>query len=174
MKHIALALLLLPFTTMADPGPAIRYLMNEPASMFDIGMMRFKEMLDSLQHEPQENYRRGAGKGGEETGLVFKSPEYILADDLIYVEMYVVRSGGNLEKGCKTAIDELKRWVSFLIMVPFNHHGYSMQNEPESWEDNLKSRIQIGCKVVGDNLEVILYARSKLTEDAVFVTKGAN
>ncbi len=146
MKQIALALLLLSITAMADPGSATRYLMNEPASPMDIGMMRLDNTLSSLQHETQESYRRGAGNGGEESGLVFWPAAYILADDLIYVEMCVVCAGGDLEKRCKTAIGELKRWLSGLIMLPFGHHGYSMQNEPESLEDNLKSRTQIGCK----------------------------
>ncbi len=73
----------------------------------DIGMMRLDHTLSSLQHETQESYRRGAGKGGEETALVFWPAEYIIADDLIYVEMYVVRAGGDLEKGARLRLVNL-------------------------------------------------------------------
>ena len=50
--------LILPLIANAQPGPATRYLVNEPATLFDIGMMR----LDTLTTEFEQ--RVGLSWGG--------------------------------------------------------------------------------------------------------------
>ncbi|TQV80346.1 hypothetical protein [Denitrobaculum tricleocarpae] len=35
--------------TRADPGPVVRWLMNEPASLFDVGIMRINNRLNGIQ-----------------------------------------------------------------------------------------------------------------------------
>jgi len=48
MKKL-LALFLFPLIANAEPGPTTQYLMNEPATLFDIGMMRLGALTSQFQ-----------------------------------------------------------------------------------------------------------------------------
>ena len=49
MKKLIELLLLVPIVASADPGAVTRYLMNEPVSLFDLGMLRADRDLINTQ-----------------------------------------------------------------------------------------------------------------------------
>ena len=58
---LALALCaLLTSPAKADPGPVVNWLVNEPASVFDIGMMQLRSHLKEMESEWRLNPRKSA------------------------------------------------------------------------------------------------------------------
>jgi len=66
MKNLTALLLLLPAIASADPGPATKYLMNDPASMLDIGILKAEKNLNGSKHRVDyvdQLIERGYSKG---------------------------------------------------------------------------------------------------------------
>ena len=57
MKKLTALPLLLPVLASADPGAATRWLINEPANLLDIGMMRVNQDLDENESGHESDYR---------------------------------------------------------------------------------------------------------------------
>lgn len=62
MERLIALLLLLPVLASAGPGGATRYLINEPASLMDIGIDRGRYAIQDLQSYLEEAVQVRAGK----------------------------------------------------------------------------------------------------------------
>ncbi|MCZ6856124.1 MAG: hypothetical protein O7G86_19580 [Gammaproteobacteria bacterium] len=49
-----IVLFLFPVLACAEPNPAIKYLMDEPASLFDVGMFRLQHLIGYEEKQKDE------------------------------------------------------------------------------------------------------------------------
>ncbi len=107
-----IALLLLPFVANAEPGPSTQYLMTEPASLFDVGMVR----LDILTTEFQKRVGLSwaASAGSREFFEAEINSDYDRDDDRIYVSFLIMNSDATdaqMEEGCGVAMSQMGIWL---------------------------------------------------------------
>ena len=103
-KFAAILLFLLPLLANAEPGPVTQYLINEPASLLDIGMVR----LDTLTTEFEKRVGLHWTVDGE---MQFFRAEvnsrYEPDDDRIYVSFSIANSeatDAQMKEGCEMAM----------------------------------------------------------------------
>lgn len=111
MKKL-IALLLLPFAANAEPGPTTQYLMTEPASLFDVGMVR----LDILttEFEKRVGLSWATNTGSREFFEAEVNSHYDRDDDRIYVSFLVMNSEATpaqMEEGCGVAMSQMGIWL---------------------------------------------------------------
>ena len=96
MKRVLL-LLLFPLLATADPGAATQYLMNEPASLFDVGIARAQQDLEKTKAAVSSRIAR---QFGEE---IFFIPEirYEFDNDLL-VFVFNLALSENDKAACAT------------------------------------------------------------------------
>ncbi len=119
-------LLLLPTFVSADPGPATKYLMNEPASLFDLGVHR----ADAWMFESKEYAQRIIHALGDKDAYITLAVSfYDVDDDLIVMEYRLIdsknerRSCENMTRGAGLSVGIIMRW--------FSHAGYTTSGRPE-------------------------------------------
>ena len=68
-----LLLLIVPFFVYAEPGPVTRQLMEEPASLFDVAMLRLEHSISNWETQIIDNYKyrpRALAKPRDNSGNV--------------------------------------------------------------------------------------------------------
>ena len=81
-------LALIPTLTYAEPGPVTQHLMNEPASLFDVAMLRLRQSIGYWEKQMVLNYKRESLSdisGGNVNAY------YQAEDDKIYVVLSFCR-----------------------------------------------------------------------------------
>jgi hypothetical protein len=142
-----LVLLLIPMVANAEPGPATRYLAGEPASLFDIGMLR----LDRLASE----FRNRVGLHWTDDGEYhwFRAEinaSYVPEDDKIYIGFSIMDSEPTqqqMEEGCRNAMLQMNIWVQKSLPGLFLHTGYEHGDSsvPPDLDKNLRNMFEIRC-----------------------------
>lgn len=169
MKSLRALLLLLPMTASADPGAATRYLMNEPASMLDIGIVRIAQDIEVRRIYVAEQYAIATSTANV---LVTTSADYSYDDDNVRIHFYIgTDSSRNAENGCRNLVADLGPALKSLVLVAFTHHGYTTSGYTEDLSEQIVRRTEILCWV--RNLateENVLYATSNLSDLQVSVT----
>ena len=175
MKRLLLALLLLPLIATADPGKATRYLINEPASLLDIMMIRLNITLDNLEEILQEEFDTRTGTTGLGASAV---ASYDYENDLIVVGVHHLDLGENItdlelmEIGCRSSLWLVKEFVGTSIENSFSHEGYKSADEPEDLLEQVKKRVQLDCGVSSlEKVTVFITIESMLLSDDYSVTK---
>ena len=145
MKTITALLLLLPILASAQPGAATRYLMTEPASLMDIGLIRLGKELEEMAHRFRKWYETDTRTEGVS---VTTAAEYFSEHDKIRVHISVsVKSLKNAESGCRELIEPLKGHVARLENSAFRHDGYTNPNRPEDLARHVLDRTDLFCHV---------------------------
>ena len=151
---LCVVLLALPLASMAAPGKTTKYLMDEPVSLFDLGMVRARyhlnnpAILDAIQ---------------DEWGWVFdasaKPPiitvEYSYEEDLIrfgftlFEEYSLEKAWEEAEekKLCTAAFNVLQPQVMMQIGSWFSHQGYAKSSQAITVV--LQDRVEIYCYTRG-------------------------
>ena len=134
-------LLLLPLCSQAAPGGVTQYLINEPASMLDVGMLR----LDNLTI-----WFRGA------VGLYWRhvdiNSEYDPDTDRIYISISASDTSSTAEQmsdGCREALRQLGIVISKSLPDLFQHVGYRNPMEPKELGSTLHGMVELSCSVYG-------------------------
>lgn len=136
-----IVLMLLPLCAQGAPGGVTQYLINEPASMLDVGMVR----LDNLT-----TWFRGA------VGLYWRhvdiNSQYDPDTDRISISITTMDTTSTAEQmkdGCREALQQLQIVVLKSLPDLFQHVGYSNPMEPEKLGATLRGMIQLRCTVWG-------------------------
>ena len=136
-------LLLLPLCAQGAPGGASQYLINEPASMLDVGMVR----LDNLT-----TWFEGA------VGLYWRhvdiNSEYDPDTDRIYISISVTDTSSTAEQmndGCREALRQLGIVISKSLPELFRHVGYRNPMEPKELDSTLRGMFEFSCSVYGQS-----------------------
>ena len=153
-SFLCVVLLVLPLASMAAPGKTTKYLMEEPASLFDLGIIRARydlnnpAILDAIQ-----------GAWGGEFDASAKPPiitvEYSYEDDLIrfgfsFFEEYALdKPWEDVEekKLCSAVFDVLQPQVMMQIGSWFSHQGYAKSSQAITVV--LQDRVEIYCYTRG-------------------------
>jgi len=144
MKKI-IAILLMPLIVGAEPGPVTQYLINEPATLLDIGMMR----LESLATEFEK--RVGLHWTDNSEMKFFGAsihPEYEPEDDKIYVYFSVMNSeptDAQMAEGCENAMMQMNIWLLKSMHVLFAHTGYDDPLRPADFYKGAKEMFELRC-----------------------------
>ena len=144
MKKV-IAILLLPMLASAATGPATQYLINEPASLLDVGMMR----LESLTTEFEQ--RVGLHWTNKEGMRLFRAEihaSYELDDDTIYVSFLAMSSEpteAQMAEGCQNAMNQMNIWLMKSLPGLLLHTGYDDPSVPADFYLNLKEMFELRC-----------------------------
>ncbi len=144
MKRIVL-LLLLPMLGHAEPGPATQYLINERASLLDIGMMRL-ETLTAEFRERVDLHWTDNGKMKRFRAEI--SPEYEPDDDKIYVYFSVMDSEpteAQMAEGCKNAMGQMNVWLMKSLPGLFMHTAIDDPGKTPDLSKSLPGMFELRC-----------------------------
>ena len=140
MKRLMILILLLPSLVSSDPGPATRYLMNEPASIFDLGMLRAERDLINTQSNMSKLIDQRYGREVYyEIGL-----RYEFDNDLLVFVLNLAQSGDD-KAVCSVVLDAYTERVDTFLSKWFSHVDYQSTDQPDDLMKNLRKRTQIVC-----------------------------
>ena len=86
MKKLILLTAIFPLLALADPGPATRYLMNQPASLMDIGLIRANRYLDRSRNQLEKKLK----EQGDENAFVLAAAKYDFDNDIIGISFSIL------------------------------------------------------------------------------------
>ncbi len=155
MKQLIAVLLLIPLLGSADPGPATKYLMDEPASLMDIGLLRMRLDLTSTTLLPVT--RIIVDENEDEFSGLSLLTEYDYANDMIIVRLFLFGESDEAEQDCKFAVGILASAVKRGLGDWFSHSDFKRGNPP-SLED-LQSRTSVVCEAEFPDLEQVVVTR---------------
>lgn len=172
MRFIAL-LLLLPVLASADPGPATRYLINEPASLMDVGIGRGRYVFQGMQSHLEEVIRSHAGESSvDQIDTMFY---YHFGEDQIVISIGIIMTEGTITaEPCKAAIATLRRTVGDGYQSWFSHSDYTTGREPKDFAEQLKQRFSFICTTVDslwNVLEPRIVVKASLSDDTFFIAE---
>ena len=142
MKRL-IPLLLLPVLTLADPGAVTRYLIDESASLMDIGILRTELRLSQSVASFKTAYEESSGVKivSLETAVI-----YDYKDDTLNIEIRpLVLDPENAEQGCKELQNSSHGWLRGVIPNLFDHMGYHASNRPEDLQEKIAERTVVYC-----------------------------
>ena len=162
MKKLIAFLLLLPVFALADPGAATRYLINEPASLMDIGLVRINLFLRDEGDDITETLR----VLGQEDARVISVARYDFASDVIVIE-YFISNVSDKKETCRGVLENV---VGLQIMIPrlIGHTDYSSGDEPEDLSASIAHRVEVRCLEWATPGSTI--GRRMLTKEEIFWT----
>lgn len=138
-------ILLIPLLSPAEPGAVTRYLSSEPATLFDIGMMR----LETLTTEFEE--RVGLHWTEDEDKRFFRSEinsRYNRANDKIYVSFLVMSSeptDEQMAEGCANAMAQMNIWLLKSMHELFEHTPSVDSSRPSGFYSGLRDMFELRC-----------------------------
>lgn len=164
MKKI-LALLLFPLLAWPAPGAVTQYLMDEPASLFDIGMLRLQKLATWAESHVGYSYTLRDKLKPMSRNI---SAHYDADVDKIYVTFFAMDESGSepeLEEGCRKALNQLRIVVSKSVPGVFRHSGSADPAEPTALAHTLHDMFELRCYVSGhDSSDGRFWAIQKLDE----------
>ena len=163
MKTLTVLLLLLPFLATADPGNATRWLMNEPASLMDIGLLRAQIRLDAedLLMNSIDYYEEN------EDIAIDSSIGYDFERDTIFVSIYL-RNAKRPKGLCKILLKHYVNTVSIGLKYWFPHAEYSTEETPKDLVDRLRERVELQCHASSNEEEPAAEGRRTLLDAKVY------
>ena len=153
MKKLILVFLF-PALVWAEPGPVTQYLMNEPASLFDVAMMRLEHLVGYWEKQMTFNYTT-ASQSGSVGGNV--NAYYRPEDDKIYVVLSTMDQSATeeqMEAGCRYALAHIRIYVSKSLGELFQHVGYPDSSEPSALYPAVTDMFELRCYVSGHDSSV--------------------
>ena len=151
---LCLVTLMFPLAAFAEPGKITKYLMDEPASLFDLGMIRARYDLNNpvILSDIQAAWG-GAFDSSAKPPII--TVDYSYADDLIrfgftlFEEYSLDKAWEEAEekKLCSAAFNVLQPQVRMLIGSWFSHQGYAKSSQAISVV--LQDRVEIYCYTRG-------------------------
>lgn len=171
MKKLTALLLLLPVLASADPGNATKYLINEPASLMDVGLINVERSLEDSASLLAEVYKRETGVTDLE---VLPSARYDFADDKINIMITVLATGiENAESGCRKILTIGDSAIVSAVGSGFSDRSYKVSSQPTDLYEKLTERIDVHCAVRNlSDYSIAVTVRSNLASDRISVVSG--
>jgi len=159
MMKRAILILFFPLLVMAAPGPGTSYVLNEPASLMDIGILRAKYHMAVIEESMNAIVRNGTKN---DKLIVSSYARYEFDDDLIVIGFAVRFSGDNPKLECSEIISANRTMVVNHIEEWFFHDGYQSGDQPKDLKKGIGERIEIRC------LAGSTRARTKLMDKEIY------
>lgn len=149
MRNIVAVIVFLALPILAAPDSTTQYFMNEPASLFDLGMHRLQALGDRSSGDMTLMYREGAKTDQKMTyGSGNINASYDPEDDMIYVYFSVADEQANeqqMENGCREVLRLLRINTSKSIWRMFAHYGQERDNPSEPMVKALYDKLELRC-----------------------------
>ena len=149
---LAAALLAVPSATVAQsPGPGVRFLMAEPASLFDLGLQALPRNYDLMHHF----YRWGSKNPEASLDLNWwyeQQEQRIVGSVTVYDDDSDEQA---MSAGCETVLEQLTIWVNKSVPQVFLHANWAWDDRTEQTElitDELRSMFLLSCSVEGQSI----------------------
>lgn len=147
MKRLTLILLMLPTFAFADPGAATRYLMNEPASLMDIGLLKSQLDFADRRELIKRSFFTLSASG---LPITLSKVRYDKTTDKIRVSYLVLDRNEydlkDLVERCNNSLSEL-RSAMFNMPSWFMHDGYSRGSQTVPSIVQVIKIIEFECKI---------------------------
>ncbi|MDJ0657141.1 MAG: hypothetical protein QNJ40_23480 [Xanthomonadales bacterium] len=149
MNKLFFSLLLCPLCLFAQPGPTAQNLMNQPASMFDVGMIRMRYALDwaKLQSEPAWK-NQTQSRSGIDINAYYDTDRDRIKVSISAMDWEIGEE--QLEEGCDRALKPVMITMSKSIPGLFLSVGHELdKGEISRLRDELADIIEVHCIVWG-------------------------
>ncbi len=147
MRFHAALLLLLPAFSIAEPGPAAQYLLQEPVTLMDLGLERMNREVDVHGRQIETLIRTQT----DDTDLeVFASARYDDLDDL-FLLTYILRQADDARTYCTLAFNRYSDEEAFFAVVVgwfAKYRFVESLEDPDALYNGIVSRTEIRCRAV--------------------------
>ena len=154
MKRIVVftraVLLLFPLLAVAEPTPAIEYLMREPVTLFDLGMLKLDQALVDLNVQ-------GVGRMSTIIAYDWDKNRIKIGAATLFNKGRTTQAA---KKGCTEALEKVKSRLGInpstgkpllpnLLLVSdfFSHSGFGKRGEPKNLARELHSIVELTAVV---------------------------
>ena len=177
MKNLVMTLLLLPFVASAKPGPVSRYLIDEPASMMDMGIWRMGQTLAADRLSVGREFEQAAGF---ELASLVVAARYDFDNDFVVVPITAIAKSesplkvtyGGLETGCTETIKYIASRIGHEHLYKFfTHSGYNFGSQPESMGETLAARTKFQCNASDSIGDIAVVVERLLEEEEISVNR---
>ena len=169
MKKLTALILLFPCLASSDPGAATRYLINEPASLLDVGMIRLRSKLPDFAEFAGQLYKNATDI---DPIAITVNAHYDFEDDKIGINYFVITSGlASAEKGCRQIIYGSHSFLEGDIEKSFRHFGYQSADHPKDLAEKLIKRTDVTCRATDVSLSETVTVTSNLASEKIAVIK---
>lgn len=196
VRNGLLCLVLVSSPAWAEPSAEVKWLMNDPVTIFDLGMKRADEAL----HKAVDDLIAGHDEILETSSSRFASAQYAYGQNSIELTVGAVLAAGAkapTAEGCQKLVNDLQdrlliaesvtdqrrdglakgpprtseEKAGSLVARWFSHQGFERTNRPAGIDDKIASLIQINAQVFlpADN-EPSIVCSMPLAGDVVSVT----
>ena len=143
----AILILFFPLLTLAETGSGTHYLISEPASMMDLGLLKanlgFEEWKESYRRQMRREF--GDSANGALTYATYNSEE-----DLIVVSIGVLTTARKVSPAeCEFAIE--KHWSVIRARLESwffhaeNRRGFELTDQPNGLREMILDRVELRC-----------------------------
>ena len=145
-----IAMLLMPVLAHAELGSTTQYLINERATLLDIGMMRLETLTGEFERRVGIHWKdKGTAKYFRPQINALYEPD----DDKIYVYFSVMDSSPTDEQmaeGCESAMTQMNIWLRKALPQLFLHTGYNGASVPVELPQELSEMFELRCYFSSD------------------------
>ena len=147
MRRYIVLLLLLPAISVAEPGPAAQYLLQEPVTLMDLGLERMNREANVHGRQIEDLIRLQT----EDTDLeVFVSVRYDDLDDL-FLLTYILRQADDPQTYCSVVFNRYSDEEGFFAIVVgwfAKYRFVESLEDPDALYNGIASRTEIRCRSV--------------------------
>lgn len=134
----------------ADPASSARWLMDQPASLFDLGILRFRQRNKEEWTRELDLKSKDKGVLLDDLGInnvVYNSDNNTISIMAAFIVPYVENVD---EKLCASILGEYKNIISRSrhdLPTAFDHIGYSDRARPKELNDNINKLLALTVRI---------------------------
>lgn len=147
MRFNVVLLLLLPALAIAEPGPAARYLLEEPVTLMDLGLERMNREVDFHSRGIEDLIRAQTADADFE---MLASARYDDLEDL-FVLSYILHSADDPRTYCSMVFSRYSEAETlFAIAVGWfaKHRFVASLEDPDALYNEIARRTEIRCRTL--------------------------
>lgn len=150
MKTLLALFIVTPMSALADHRPEFQSLIDEPANMLDIAMLRLEDFIDWTKPNMAAEYHIAAGT--DKQHHIDINADYREDDGVIHVSaslMDLQSAPEQMESGCGRVLNMLRINISKGLGDYFSHVDGSFTPSVSGQAANLFGMIKLSCYVYG-------------------------
>ena len=144
MKKL-IVLLLFPYVVNANPETTFQYLINEPATLLDVGLVRLDDLTDEFENRVGLHWTEGE----QMKWFNAEINSYYDSDEPKIVVSFLIMSSEpsqeQMEDGCRNAMSQMRIWLLKSLPGMFLHEGFEDPSVPDDFYSGLLDMIEISC-----------------------------
>lgn len=145
---VIVATLLFPVLANAGMGSVMQNLMNEPATLLDVGMVRLAILTTEFKERVGLHWTTEEGE--KEFFQAEVNSRYEPDDDRVYVSFLIMNSEATqtqMEEGCGNAMRQMGYWLGKSLPGLFSHVGRVDQSDTQRLHKAFQELVVLRCYV---------------------------